>query len=105
MVKFEQWHFVYIGQHIANKQDKGLHISVDELTELIENNKLLPWIELNICSLDFWDTDARRVMDVEFWSIANCYDFGIENDGLARLSAYCFAFAKDLPSRTLADLD
>lgn len=105
MTKFEQWHFVYIGQHIANRQDKGLHISVNELTELIENNKLLPWIELNICSLDFWDTDARRVMDVEFWSIANCYDFGIENDGLARLSAYCFAFTKDLPSRTLADLD
>lgn len=105
MVKFTEEQFVYLGLRIANKQDKGLHISVDELTELIENNKLLPWIELNICSLDFWDTDARRIMDVEFWSIANCYDFGIENDGLARLSAYCFAFTANLPTRTLADLD
>ncbi len=105
MVKFTTSQFCYIGTQIAIKQDKGLHISVDELTELIDNNKLLPWIELNICSLDFWDTDARRVMDVEFWSIANCYDFGIENDGLARLSAYCFAFTANLPTRTLADLD
>ena len=76
MVKFSEEQFVYLGLRIANKQDKGLRLSVAELKELVEGEKLIPWIELNICSLDFWDNDARRVMEVEFWSIYNCYDFG-----------------------------
>ena len=104
MTEFKTWHFSYIGRNATNKQDKGLRISVDELRDLIEGNKLLPWIELNICSLDFWDSDARRVMDVEFTSIASCYDFGIESDGMARLIAYCFAFIDNLTSRTIEDI-
>ena len=104
MTEFKTLHFSYIGKNAAYKQDKGLRISVDELLDLIEGNKLLPWIELNICSLDFWDNDARRVMDVEFISIANCYDLGIDGDGVALLIAYCFAFIDNLPSRTVEDL-
>ena len=104
MVKFTEKQFAYLGLSIANKQDKGLRLSVTELRTLIKGGKLIPWIELNICSLDFWDNDARRVMEVEFFSIANCEDFGIETDGMARLIAYCFAFINNLPTRTVADL-
>ena len=104
MAKFTAEQFVYLGLRITNKQDKGLRLSVTELRTLIEGGKLIPWIETNICSLDFWDTDARRVMEVEFWSIYDCYDFGIDNDGMARLIAYCFAFINNLPTRTVADL-
>lgn len=104
MVKFTEKQFAYLGLSIANKQDKGLRLSITELRTLIEEGKLIPWIELNICSLDFWDNDARRVMEVEFFSIANCEDFGIETDGMARLIAYCFAFINNLPTRTVADL-
>lgn len=104
MTEFKTWHFSYIGKNATNKQDKGLRISVDELLDLIEDKKLLSWIELNICSLDFWDSDARSIMDVEFTSIASCCDFGIEGDGMARLIAYCFAFIDNLPSRTIKDL-
>lgn len=104
MNRFETWHFSYIGKHAAYKQDGGLSIKVDELLDLIEKGKLIPWIELNICSLDFWDNDAKRVMEIEFFSIANCENFGIETDGMARLIAYCFAFIDNLPTRTVADL-
>lgn len=104
MTTFTTSQFNYIGKCVAYKADQGLQISVDELLDLIERNKLVTWIEENICSLDFWDSDARRVMDVEFTSIASCYDFGIESDGMARLIAYCFAFIDNLPSRTIEDL-
>lgn len=104
MTTFTTSQFNYIGKCVAYKADQGLQISVDELLDLIERNKLVTWIEENICSLDFWDSDARRVMDVEFTSIASCYDFGLESDGMARLIAYCFAFIDNLPSRTIEDL-
>jgi hypothetical protein len=104
MTTFTTSQFNYIGKCVAYKADQGLQISVDELLDLIERNKLVTWIEENICSLNFWDSDARRVMDVEFTSIASCYDFGIESDGMARLIAYCFAFIDNLPSRTIEDL-
>lgn len=104
MTTFTTSQFNYIGKCVAYKADQGIQISVDELLDLIERNKLVTWIEENICSLDFWDSDARRVMDVEFTSIASCYDFGIESDGMARLIAYCLAFIDNLPSRTIEDI-
>lgn len=104
MKEFQTWHFSYIGRHTAYKQDKGLQISVSELLDLIEEQKLISWIELNICNLDFWDDETKRVMNEEFCSIANCYDFGIDTDGLARLTSYCFAFIDNLPSRSIEDL-
>lgn len=104
MVKFEVGQFVYLGMRIANKQDKGLRLSITELKKMLEAEQLISWIEENICHLDFWDNETKQVMEVEFYSIANCYDFGIETDGLARLSAYCFAFIENLPKRTIKDL-
>lgn len=104
MTTFKTSDFSFIGRNLACKQDKGLHLDAAKLEELISNKKLLPWIELNICALDFWDNDARRIMDEEFASMANCYDFSINNDGMAMLIAYCFAFIDNLPSRTMADL-
>lgn len=94
MTTFTTSQFNHIGKCVAYKADQGIQISVDELLDLIERNKLVTWIEENICSLDFWNDDAKRVMDVEFSSIANCYDFCIENNGMALLIAYCFAFIK-----------
>ena len=104
MVKFTEEQFVYLGLRIANKQDKGLRLSVRELKNLIESESLIHWIETNICNIDFWNIDEKKVMEVEFWSINNCYDFGIETDGMARLIAYCFAFKENLPTRTIEDL-
>lgn len=104
MTEFKIWHFSYIGKRAADKQDKGLKITADELSNLIKDEKLLSWIELNICSLDFWDSDARRVMNEEFAAINNCYDFKINDDGMALLMAYCFIFIDHLPSRTIEDL-
>ena len=104
MIQFTQSQFSYIGERIAYQQDKGLRLSVDELTNLVEGRKLIPWIELNVCSVDFWDDDAKKVMEVEFESIFNCYTFGIETDGLARLMAYCFSFMDNLPTRSIEDL-
>lgn len=104
MTEFKEWHFSHIGTHLAYKQDKGLRISVSELLNLIESNNLIQWIETNVCGIDFWDVEAKYVMNEEFSSIANCYDYGIENDGIARLIAYCFAFVNNLPSRTIKDL-
>lgn len=104
MVDFKIWHFSYIGKHAACKQDKGLSISTDELINLIEKDKLIPWIESNICVIDFWDDDAKKVMNAEFRAITDCHDFGIENDGISLLIAYCFAFIDNLPSRIIEDL-
>ena len=104
MSNFTTSQFNYIGKCVAYKEDQGVQISVDELLDLIERNKLVTWIEQNICSLDFWDNDARRVMDVEFSSIANCYDFSIENNGMSLLIAFCFAFIDCLPSITVKDI-
>lgn len=104
MTTFTTSQFNHIGKCVAYKADQGIQISVDELLDLIERNKLVTWIEENICSLDFWNDDAKRVMDVEFSSIANCYDFCIENNGMALLIAYCFAFIDCLPSRTVKDI-
>ncbi len=58
----------------------------------------------NVCVVDFWNDDMKRVMDVEFDSLANCKDFGIQKDGTALLIAFCFAFAQNLPTRTIHDL-
>ncbi len=104
MGKFEVGQFIYIGMRIANRQDKGLDLSVCELKRMVDAEQLIPWIEENICKLDFWDNETKQVMEAEFCSIANCYDFGIETDGLARLTAYCFAFIENLPKRTIKDL-
>ena len=65
---------------------------------------LVSWIEKNVCVVDFWNDDMKRVMDVEFDSLANCKDFGIQKDGTALLIAFCFAFAQNLPTRTIHDL-
>lgn len=104
MTEFKTWHFSYIGRYAAYKQDKGLKISTNEISDLIESNKLIPWIEFNICHLDFWDNDAKRVMNEEFAAIENCHDFDLNNDGLSLLMTYCFIFIDRLPSRTIEDL-
>lgn len=61
-------------------------------------------LKKNVCVVDFWNDDMKRVMDVEFDSLANCEDFGIQKDGIALLIAFCFAFAQNLPTRTIHDL-
>ncbi|OUN60615.1 hypothetical protein [Alistipes sp. An66] len=104
MNEFTTSQFCYIGMHLANKQDNGLHISADEITQMAQEHTLVSWIEKNVCVVDFWNDDMKRVMDVEFDSLANCEDFGIQKDGIALLIAFCFAFAQNLPTRTIHDL-
>lgn len=104
MVKFTSSQFSHIGQRIAYKQDKNLSLTVDELLGLVKERKLLPWIELNICSLDFWDGEARQIMEVELEVLAYDEFFGIENNGLSLLMAYCYYYMENLPTRTLEDL-
>lgn len=104
MIEFKISHFTFIGRQATYKQDKGLQISVKELVRLIEDGKILPWIEQNICSLDFWDKEAKQVMVEEFRSLENCDDFGIENDGMSLFISYCFIFINHLPSRKKEDI-
>ena len=40
MTEFKIWHFSYIGKRAADKQDKGLKITADELSNLIKDEKL-----------------------------------------------------------------
>ena len=105
MNNFTQNQFVFLGQNLIVKQNVGLKLSIKELEELIETHKLIAWIETNVCILDLWDRDNKKIMNVEFESLLNAYGtFGIENDGLSLLIFYCFVFVDKLPTRTLDDL-
>ena len=105
MKEFTKKQFILLGQKIAVNQDAGLKLSVEELEKLINTHKLISWIETNVCILDLWDRDNKKIMNVEFESLLNAYGtFGIENDGLSLLIFYCFVFVDKLPTRTLDDL-
>ena len=105
MKNFTKNHFILLGQKLAMKQDAGLNLSIEELEELIKTHKLITWIETNVCVMDLWDSDNKKIMNVEFESLLNSYGtFGIKNDGLSLLIFYCFVFVDMLPTITLDDL-
>lgn len=105
MKEFTKKQFILLGQKIAVNQDAGLKLSVEELEKLINTHKLISWIETNVCILDLWDRDNKKIMNVEFESLLNAYGtLGIENNGLSLLIFYCFVFVDKLPTRTLDDL-
>ena len=104
MKNFNTSDFCYLGMYLAKQQDKGLRISADEITQMAMDHTLVSWIEKNVCIMAPWDNDMKRVMDVEFDVLAGCEDFDIQKDGIALLIAFCFAFAKNLPTRTIHDL-
>ena len=104
MKEFTKTQFVSLGQKIAVKQDAGLKLSIEELEKLINTHKLISWIETNVCIVDLWDSDNKKIMNVEFESLLNSYGtFGFKNDGLSLLIFYCFVFVDRLPTRTLDD--
>lgn len=45
MHEFTTSQFCYIGMHLANKQDNGLHISADEITQMAQEHTLVSWIK------------------------------------------------------------
>ena len=105
MKEFTKKQFILLGQKIVVNQDAGLKLSVEELEKLINTHKLISWIETNVCILDLWDRDNKKIMNVEFESLLNAYGtFGIENNGLSLLIFYCFVFVDNLPTRTIEDL-
>lgn len=104
MLKFTIHQFCYIGMHLAIKQDKGLCISADEVTQMAIDHNLVLWIERNVCAVDFWNDDMKRVVDAEFSALVDCEDFGIQQDGIALLMVLCLVFTKNLPTRTIHDL-
>ena len=105
MKEFTKTQFVSLGQKIAVKQDVGLKLSIEELEKLINTHKLISWIETNVCIVDLWDSDNKKIMNIEFESLLNSYGtFGIKNEGLSLLIFYCFVFVNMLPTRTLDDL-
>ena len=75
------------------------------IRKVIDTYKLIIWIEANVCILDLWDRDNKKIMNVEFESLLNAYGtFDIENNGLSLLIFYCFVFVDNLPTRIIEDL-
>lgn len=99
-INFTSNQFAFIIKNALIYIDKGQNIiSVEEVENIIESKKLLPWIEFNICSLDFWDNSQRQIMEENFYLLLRTEDFGIKNNGVLLLIQFCNIFSINLPTK------
>lgn len=100
--------FCMLGFELNGLVDKGEYLSFEDLYKMAEEETLIDWLEKK-CQRDFhWDSDDKKIMSAEFFSLVNATDaernFRITNNGISLLVAYCFKFIQNPPSRTIEDI-
>lgn len=99
--------FCTLGFQINALVDKGESCSVSEILKMAEGGTLIGWLEEKI-DMSLWDDEDKIIMSVELASLSNCTatgDFGINNNGLSMLVAFCFEFIQNKPSRNIKNCE
>lgn len=88
--------------------DEGKSIPVEDVYRMCSDRTLIDWLDINCrSSISMWDEETKKIMAVEFDSLANCYtadDLGVKNNGVAFILAMCLEFIDNKPSRKIEDI-
>ena len=96
--------YTLLGFQLARLADKGLKVSAKEILDLCYNHTLIMWLESKGVDFSLWSNEDKEIMNEEFDALASTEDFGIENDGIILLMAFCYEFIGNPPTRTVEDL-
>ena len=81
------WNFCMLGFELNGLVDKGEYLSLEDLHKMAEDETLIDWLEEKCNCLILWDSDDKKIMSAEFFSLANvtCCDkhFRITNNGIS----------------------
>ncbi len=92
--------FTHIGFQFNSCKDSGVNLDIEEVQIQIENKNLFPWLQKKLPDLDISRYSQKELDEIGeyFYQTDSCYGsnhFGVKNDGLLLLVAYCLEGAQN----------
>ena len=89
--------------------DKGQNLPMNQFIKMCEDYTIMKWLKENTRYYDVWDDDLKIILAEEFCALANCVipedDYGVANNGILALAAFCQELINEGPSRSRKDCD
>lgn len=101
--------FTLLTYDLLSMVDKGNTIPMDQFMNMCDDYTIMKWLKEHTQFYELWDDDLKIILAEEFCSIANCMlpedDYGISNNGILALIAFCQEYINTPPTRSRIDCD
>lgn len=108
-IDFQPGIFTLLTHDLLSLADKGKTIPMDKFMGMCKDYTIMIWLKDNTRSYGLWDENVKVILAEEFRSLANCVipedTYGVANNGILALAAFCQEFINNPPSRTRTDCD
>lgn len=108
-MKFQPGIFTLLTYDLLPLVDKGQTLPMDQFMKMCEDYTIMKWLKENARHYELWDDELKIILAEEFCALANCVipenNFGVINNGILALVAFCQEFINEPPSRTRIDCD
>lgn len=95
--------YTWLGFQLTALLDQGRAVDIDDTRKHAEEENLFGWLKEQFgddIQLGLYEDDDRAEVSERFASLANAVDsrrkFGVERNGLALISAWCFEMIQEL---------
>ena len=108
-IKFQPGIFTLLTYDLISLVDKGQNLPMDQFMKMCEDYTIMKWLKENTRFYEIWDDDLKIILAEEFCALANCVipedTYGVENNGILALVAFCQELINEGPSRSRKDCD
>lgn len=108
-IDFQPGIFTLLTYELLSLADKGQSLPMDKFMGMCEDYTIMKWLKENTHSYERWNDDVKVILAEEFCSLANCVipedTYGVANNGILALAAFCQEYINHAPTRTRTDCD
>lgn len=108
-ISFQPGIFTLLSYELLSLVDRGESMSVKSVLNMCEDYTIMPWLRDNVKTYQLWDNEIKIILAEEFASLANVISpegkYGIANNGILVLIAFCQELINEKTSRTIEDCD
>lgn len=101
--------FTLLTYELLSLTDKGVELPVMQFLRMCEDYSIMSWLNEKTRIFDSLDDEVKIILAEEFASLANVVspedDYGISNNGILVLIAFCQELINSKPTRDIKDCE